>query len=68
MLLFSLVGLLLLRLDDCKLLEVLFQLPPRITRDSPAVCLQRTQASFNLKAPDSASANFVHVPHGPPTP
>ena len=41
MLLFSFVGLLLLRLDDDKLLELLFQLPPRITRDSPAPCPHR---------------------------
>ena len=33
MLLFSFVGSLLLRLDDDKLLELLFQLPPRKPRD-----------------------------------
>ena len=32
MLLFVFVGLLLLRFEDAKLLELLFQLPPRITR------------------------------------
>ena len=32
MLLFSLVGLLLFRFDDDKLLELLFHLPPRIPR------------------------------------
>jgi hypothetical protein len=37
LLLFSFVGLLLLRFDDCRLLDVLFQLPPRSTRDSAAV-------------------------------
>ena len=36
MLLFSFVGLLLLRLEACKLLELLFQLPPRTPRDEPA--------------------------------
>jgi len=36
MLLFSFVGLLLLRLEACKLLELLFQLPPRSPRDEPA--------------------------------
>jgi hypothetical protein len=36
MLLFSFVGLLLLRLEACKLLELLFQLPPRKPRDEPA--------------------------------
>jgi hypothetical protein len=35
MLLFSFVGLLLLRLEACKLLELLFQLPPRKPRDEP---------------------------------
>lgn len=35
MLLFSFVGLLLLRLDDAKLLELLFQLPPRNPRNEP---------------------------------
>ena len=33
MLLFSFVGLLLFRLDEAKLLELLFQLPPRKPRD-----------------------------------
>ena len=36
MLLFSFVGLLLLRLDEAKLLELLFQLPPRKPRDELA--------------------------------
>jgi len=37
LLLFSFVGVLLLWLDDCRLLDVLFQLPTRSTRDSAAV-------------------------------
>ncbi len=41
MLLFSFVGLLLLRLDANKLLELLFQEPPRKPRDEPA-CEART--------------------------
>jgi len=36
MLLFSFVGLLLLRFEAVKLLELLFQLPPRKPRDEPA--------------------------------
>jgi hypothetical protein len=36
MLLFSFVGLLLLRLDEARLLELLFQLPPRKPRYEPA--------------------------------
>ena len=45
MLLFSFVGLLLLRLDEAKLLELLFQLPPRNPRDEPAR-LARTPVSI----------------------
>ena len=37
MLLFWFVGLLLLRFDNARLPEVLFQFPPGINRDSPAV-------------------------------
>lgn len=38
MLLFSFAGLLLFRVDDDKLLELLFQLPPRIPRaDEPTI-------------------------------
>ena len=38
MLLFSFAGLLLFRVDDYKLLELLFQLPPRIPRaDEPTI-------------------------------
>jgi len=36
-LLFSFVGVLLLRLEDCRLLSLLFQEPPRRPRDEPAV-------------------------------
>ena len=68
LLLFSLSGLLLLRLDDCKLLELLFQLPPRSTRDSTAVCPQSTRRRFTPPAPWNASANFAHAPRVPPMP
>lgn len=68
LLLFSLFGLLLLRLDDCKLLELLFQLPPRSTRDSTAVCPQSTRRRFTPPAPWNASANFAHAPRVPPMP
>ena len=68
LLLFSLSGLLLLRLDDCKLLELLFQLPPRITRDSTAVCPRRTRTGFSLRILYGASSNFARALHEPPMP
>jgi len=46
MLLFSFAGLLALRVDDDKLLELLFQLPPRITRaDEPTIPIPLPPAS-----------------------
>lgn len=68
MLLFSFVGLLLLRLDDRRLLELLFQLPPPITRDSTAVFRPDIPGAFKAPAPPGASPNSARAPHGPPTP
>jgi hypothetical protein len=68
MLLFSFVGVLLLRFDDCKLLDVLFQLPPRRTRDSAAVSFPDAPRPFNHAKRLGAIPSFGRAPRGRPTP
>ena len=60
MLLFSFAGLLLFRVDDDKLLELLFQLPPRIPRaDEPTIPIPLPVASG--LTPLDADPHFVRV-------
>lgn len=67
MLLFSFAGLLLFRFDDDKLLELLFQLPPRIPRlDEPSIPIPLPTISGST--PLDVDPNFVHVLHGRSTP
>ena len=60
MLLFSFAGLLLFRVDDDKLLELLFQLPPRIPRaDEPTIPIPLPVVSGST--PLDADPHFVRV-------
>ena len=62
-LLFEFVGLLLLRLEDCRFVALLFQLPPRIPR---FLACRSTRVLFTARAPRAASPSFARAPRGPP--
>lgn len=65
MLLFSFAGLLLFRVDDDKLLELLFQLPPRIPRvDEPTIPIPLPPVSG--KAPLDEVPHCARVSRGQP--
>ena len=62
MLLFSFAGLLSFRIDDDKLLELLFQLPPRIPReDEPTIPIPLSTVSGST--PLDADPHFVRASH-----
>ena len=67
MLLFSFAGLLSFRFDDEKLLELLFQLPPRIPRfDEPLIPIPLPIVCGST--PLDVDPHFAHVLYVRPTP